>query len=54
METRKTKQINCRIIWWETVRKLIDRLERLGALEILLVEKNLGPIRFFSLPNTKQ
>ena len=30
LETHKTKQINCRIIWQETVRKLIDGLERLG------------------------
>ena len=29
-ETHKTKQINCLIICRETVRKLIDRLERLG------------------------
>ena len=29
METHKTKQINCQIIWRETVRKLIDGLERL-------------------------
>ena len=30
LETHKTKQINCQIIWRETVRKLIDGLERLG------------------------
>ena len=30
LETHKTKHINCQIIWWETARKLIDGLERLG------------------------
>ena len=30
LETHITKQINCRIICQETVRKLIERLERLG------------------------
>ena len=30
LETCKTKQIKCRIFWQETVRKLIDGLERLG------------------------
>ena len=29
LETHKTKQINCQIIWRETVRKLIYGLERL-------------------------
>ena len=28
--THKTKQINCGIIWQETVRKLISGIERLG------------------------
>ena len=30
LEIHKTKQINCQIIWQETLRKLIDGLERLG------------------------
>ena len=30
LETCKTKQIKCPIFWQETVRKLIDGLERLG------------------------
>jgi hypothetical protein len=29
LETHKTKQINCRNIQQETIRKLVDRLERL-------------------------
>ena len=30
LKTQKTKQSNCQIIWQETVKKLIDELERLG------------------------
>ena len=43
LENHKTKQINCRIIWREPVRKLTDRLERLGyslsTNSLLLINK---------------
>ena len=36
LETHKTKRINNQIIWQETVRKIIDRLEKLGYTYWLL------------------
>ena len=39
MEIHKTKQINCQIIERETVRKLIDGLERLGFSHSFLFKK---------------
>ena len=35
LETCKTKQTKCRIFWQETVRKLIDGLERLGYKNLI-------------------
>ena len=52
LETHKTKQINCQIIWQETVRKLIDRLERLGFYVWKVIETLKIKISDFLKSNT--